>query len=501
MNPFPKSLLRPAALALTLAALGLVSPSEAAQLEENAWPVVVRRFDETGQIRSWQAVGPLVYRQPMDDGTIVSGLRPLFLRRQQPDGAEKEVRVLYPLFTYRAGPESLRWSLLQLVNRSSARGTPDRDSEERFDLWPFWFSRQTGDPETSYRALFPVAGTLKNRLFSDRTSWFLFPLYVRTQRGGAVMTGTPWPFVRIFSGEGHTGFSLWPLLDWRSRAGDYRRNYYLWPLVYDVRTNLGARVPNRSWGVLPFYAAESTPEVTAESWLFPFFGYTHRIQPHRYDETRWFWPLFVQGQGDERLRNRWAPFYTHSVFLGEEKTWILWPLWRQRTWPDPGIVQTKIQFLYFLYWSRVQRSATNPDMPAARKTHLWPLVSTWDNGAGSRQVQLFSPLEVFFPDNDNVRLNWSPLAAIYRYEVAPDSGTRHAALFDLVTWRRTEEEREFHLGPLLGVTAADDAARVAVAGGLFGMRRAAGAGWRSFWFDFSGQLAESGAQTQASSVP
>ena len=71
---------------------------------------------------------------------------------------------------------------------------------EAFDVWPFWFSRRANDPAMSYSALFPIAGTIKYRLGYDRLSWLPFPLYVQTEKRGAVTTSTPWPFVRTTTG-------------------------------------------------------------------------------------------------------------------------------------------------------------------------------------------------------------------------------------------------------------------------------------------------------------
>ena len=63
-------------------------------------------------------------------------------------------------------------------------------------------------------------------------------------------------------------------------------------------------------------------------------------------------------------------------------------------------------------------------------------------------------------------------------------------LFDLVTWRRQSEEREFHFGPLLSVASSSGGRRIALGNGLVSFRRDA-QGWRTFWFDFSSKTADS----------
>ena len=35
------------------------------------------------------------------------------------------------------------------------------------DVWPFYFSKETGDPATTYHALLPVAGTIKQQMIAS----------------------------------------------------------------------------------------------------------------------------------------------------------------------------------------------------------------------------------------------------------------------------------------------------------------------------------------------
>jgi hypothetical protein len=255
-------------------------------------------------------------------------------------------------------------------------------------------------------------------------------------------------------------------------------------------------VPTVSVGVLPFYTRDTAPGYINENYGWPFFGYTHRTQPYSYDERRYFWPFLVQGRGDQRLVNRWAPFYTHSVIKGYDKTWVAWPFYRHAEWQDELIAQEKNQFLFFLYWSQIQRSLTNPSAAPARKTHIWPLVSSWDNGAGRRQVQVLSPFEVFFPANDVIRQLYTPLFALYRYDRQDAATARHSLLWNAVTWRRSATDRAFRLGPLLNVRSGAEGKRVAFGLGLLGWERRPGDHRsRFFLFDFARKPANQTAGT------
>ncbi|ACB73973.1 hypothetical protein [Opitutus terrae] len=476
-----------------IATLGFAGVCAAAHAEENTWPVRVDQTDDEGVVLSSQWIGPLVFEKPSAEPGRVAGVRPLFARWTTPAGDLRETNVLYPVFTYRTDGTNFRWSVFQLMNRSSshdlASSEPATTRHDTFDVWPFWFSRDTGSPETSYRALFPIAGTLKSRLGYDELSWTLFPLYGRAEKSGAVSTSTPWPFIKVTRGT-EQGFALWPLFGRRERPGEFERQYFLWPLIWNNTLRpagdaVHPAAPRREVGFLPFYTSETDTGFVNRSYVWPFFGYTDRTQPIRYHETRYFWPFLVQGHGDERKVNRWGPVYTHSIVKGTEKTWIAWPIYREKTWSDPALQHTQRQVLYFLYRSTQQRSATNPQAPMAEKAHLWPLISSWDNGAGRKQVQIPSPLEVFFPDNERVRVSWSPLFALYRFDqTAPDT-QRHEFLWGLLTWRRAPQQREFHLGPLFSVRERAGEKRIAFGNGLLAWQRSAATGrWRFFWFDF-----------------
>lgn len=466
--------------------------------EQNIWPAWVAQRDVAGGIQEWQAVGPLFFRKPLPEGMTARGFRPFYFEKHNGAGALTEWSFLYPILVYRTDGEVYRWSILNLINLHAPEpvppGTPATTSHSGFDVWPFYFSRQTGSPDTSYRALFPIAGDIKQRLYNDRLTWVLWPLYFRMENRGAIMTGVPWPFLRFVSGNGNSGFALWPLFGWRGKPGVYHSEFYLWPLIYRNQTHLDQPQPSEAFGVLPFYSRDRAPGMISETYAWPFFGYSDLTAPFRYHETRYFWPLLVQGRGEDHYINRWAPFYTHSVMKGVDKTWYMWPLIRHQEWTTAGIVQSKTQFFYFFFWSLLQRSATNPNLARAELLHMWPFFSYWDNGAGRRQLQVLNPLEPFVGGNEETGIAWTPLFALYRYDRPAPGSSRQTWLFNFISLRREPDHREFHLGPLLQVESSPAASRVVIAGGLLGWQRQA-SGWQPFWFDFSPKTANNGSPT------
>lgn len=461
-------------------ALALALASTAMGGESNAWPLAVVRSDPDGTIHT-ESVGPLFGERLRPDGASVQVWRPVLLKETAP-GLERNL-LLYPFFQWERRPDYSRFTFFELVNAHRQTDAAGVESQG-LDVWPFYFSRKTGDPETSYRALLPFRGDLKHRFGQDRLSWVAFPLHVESLKRGKRTTYTPWPLVRRIEGEGHTGFEFWPLFGDRQRPGDYRHRFWLWPLAFHHANNLSAPQPDVKTGVLPFYNHSSGPGYRSDDYLWPFFGVTHRTAPAAYDEHRYLWPLLVQGRG-ARYVNRWAPFYSHSISQGVDKRWTLWPLFRTAAWQADGVAQRRDQFLFFIYWSLEQRSLAHPSAAPASKVHFWPFYSAWDNGAGRRQFQFLSPLEVFLPDNEPVRQLYSPLFALYRFDRRGPDDVRWSLLWSAVTAHRTATSREFHLGPFFGTERTPAGQSVTLGNGLIRWQKPAGGGhWRFSVFDF-----------------
>ena len=422
--------------------------------EDNAWPVSVRWSDgANGAIHNW-ILGPFGFSKRDASGRSLKGLRPVFVVSSS--GDVETGHILYPFFNWRTTPDGGEWDLFKLL-RWSNMSTGNEAAIRSFELWPFYLSRDTGDPATSYRALMPIAGTVKDRFGHDRINWAAFPFYGRFEQDGVVTTTAPWPFIKVVSGDG-TGFEFWPVFGRRSAEGRFKESFALWPVYHHnerVRPEGGT---SEELAILPFYSRSRSDAAVSETFLWPFFGYTDGRTP-RYREQRWFWPFVVTARGDDRRVDRFAPLYTHSERKGTSKTWVMWPLLRDQSWTEAGLEIEKTQLLYFLYWRMEQRSVSSPSLPAAHKTHVWPLLSKWDNGAGHKQVQLFSPFEVFFQHNETVRTVYTPLFSIYRLDQRPSGDVHSSFLFNLMTYHREGQVRQFNLGPILETVRDGDGLR------------------------------------------
>ena len=508
--------------------------------ETNYWPFYVGQkapatpdnpFAAAGPTQTWNAAGPLRFSAPLDArnryddaSTRVQGLRPFYVEKRDAAGQLTRLHILYPLFNwtrlrYADGTQGYRWDILNLVNHehTPARNpTPDLPYENQFDIWPFYFSRQTGDPATSHRAVFPIYGSnVTGHLLQDRLDWFLFPLYFRRALNGVTRTSWLWPIVTRTTGNGYDGFAVWPIFGSLRKPGVLDESYFLWPFhFHSIRTDPDTGAVSEKFAVLPFYYSETAPGLRAES-FFLLWGYTHRAAPAKLDEYRYLWPFWLRARGDNVYRDRFAPFYTRSIVNGKDKTWILWPLWSRLAWDDGDYQYRRTRFCFLLYHDITQKPLPRPDLtpaqktaldaaPPARRTTLWPLFTYWTDGRGRRQLQILSPLEVFLPANEPTRLIYTPLFALYRYEQAAPGHYRHSFLWNFVTYRREPDLREFHLGPLYSGERVGDNKRRALFCGVLGVQKMSGESWRPFAFKFKNlqrQLAEKAQQNQLTAAP
>ncbi len=215
-----------------MALLCLAGPAFVQAADENLWPLRVTETSADGATERTETLGPLFFDHRRPD-RHESGLRPLFLHRETTGSDRIQDYLLFPLFYRETRGTDTRWSFFSLINsdrRADRTGEPA--NWRAFDLWPFYFSRETGSPETSYHALFPLYGTFKHRFTEDRIDFTLFPLFSRWQRGERIETDWLWPFFREIHGGGETGFAFWPLYGERQKDGGAtsRSRFVLWPL-------------------------------------------------------------------------------------------------------------------------------------------------------------------------------------------------------------------------------------------------------------------------------
>ena len=471
--------------------LALVFATRADGLVVNYWPFYTgERETRDADVHHRQSLGPLFFHHDGERREI-RGVRPLWITFESKEREREQFHFLYPLYNRRSDAGGVSRDLLTVVSLS--RLEHGEEEETTFRLFPFIFYRNSPDEDRNHLGFLPVAGNTHNLLGFDRASWVLFPFYIRLDKNDVVTRGHPWPFIRTVRGDETRGLHLWPIHGRVVKEGVFDRRYFVWPLGFRVRSGLDTDQPLEATGFLPFYSFSSSPAAESKTYLWPFFGYTLSQEPE-YWEHRYFWPFFVQRRGDSHI-NRWAPFYSYSVRAGLEKTWVLWPAYRRTRWMDRDLLVERTQFFYFLYWNMSQIRPESPGDGRVVKRHLWPLFSHWNNAAGRSQTQVLSPFEVFYPSNEIIRWQYSPLFALYRRDLDGDRVT-HSLLWNLAAWGRDGDHSYFQLGPLLTVAGGGERSEFSLLGGLYGHSRAGDdRRHRLFWIPVGGSRPEAHAQT------
>ncbi|HEY9155312.1 MAG TPA: hypothetical protein VIM69_09285, partial [Opitutaceae bacterium] len=211
--------------------LALSAATAAAQsgVVRNDWPILVDQPSQTAALPYREFAGPFFFSQPVASGTETSavaanGFRPFYVATHDAQGDLVSAYSLYPFFSYHTMRDGYRWSIFELINHDVRRELGSKTDPasgkpiNAFDVWPFYFSVETGSPETSYHAVLPIAGTVYNRFGMDRLNWVLFPLYARWEKNHVVTTTAPFPFIRVLDGEGNHGFEFWPVAGYREKA-------------------------------------------------------------------------------------------------------------------------------------------------------------------------------------------------------------------------------------------------------------------------------------------
>lgn len=425
---------------------------------------------ETERTTHFKALGPFLEERE-NDAKRMATMRPFWVEYYEKESDVYKFYFVPPFFVHYRDPNLVRWEIYTFIQRRRT-GLKHDNPIETFLIVPFvWFHYEPGRPDQSYYGLFPIYGELQDFTF-EKATWILFPLYATITSGDTTRMGTPWPFIQTLHGPGTGGALVWPFFGhwWQEGRMDYQ--FLLWPLIYRKVDQLDRPIPRVREGFLPFWATEHGEFVDDVTILFPFFGWKED-RTKNYTEERYFYPFFMQGRGDNEYINRWAPFYTHSIITGVDKTWVMWPAWRDRSMQDQGLILRRKQLFYFLYWNETQRSATNPDLEAAYETHVWPWISQYNNGAGLKQAQLFSPFEVFYPHNESIRDLFTPIFAFWRSQWNTNTGeSKQSFMWDFIVEEKTEDSTRFEINPFFLVhDVAPDHAEFSLGRGLLGYER------------------------------
>ncbi len=366
-------------------------------------------------------------------------LHPLVCRDELEGAGRMEesalVRFLTPLGTHREWPERTQTQLLPLARVDRE---PDENGVRGWQLTAFPLTLWEEDStERTLKGVFPFAGTFENFATYDRLSFFMFPLFLRTERDGGVYHHLLWP---VFSygrnKRGELDGHVWPLVG-VSRPGHSESGFLAWPLVTWSRERIylpRAQQPT-TWMFWPFYGEKRADSYSAWNALWPFFGYASDAESG-YWSWAGPWPFVrVQRPGTSREPEltRFWPFYSHFQGDGLDSRSYLWPLFNQRH--ETYANGERHGEFFFPFWDHF----IEDDKEGRRVgswSKLWPLYQYREQGGRSR---LGLPTLIPFWHMPDVDEHYAWLWELYRAE---NDAERCAERSWLGVWRREQDAQE-----------------------------------------------------------
>jgi hypothetical protein len=242
--------------------------------------------------------------------------------------------VLWPIYSSTHGEKVDRFRIWPLYGRSDLHG----EFRKKFILWPIYNSvKYTNErnPGGGY-ILFPLYGKVKTELADNY--WLIPPFFRYTTSENQWIVHAPWPFIQLADGTMYKRI-FWPLYG-KKQLGTLTRQFFLWPLIWNNKTEYAAHIQHRRFA-LPFfyYSTDVATHATREHavgedftkyWkLWPLMSWERKEGRSRSRfRTLELWPL----RNTPGIERNWAPYWTlyrRMNVEGEIGHHLLWGLYRQ----------------------------------------------------------------------------------------------------------------------------------------------------------------------------
>jgi hypothetical protein len=428
----------------------------------NLAPLVYWESDGEG---TWdlRVAGPLFQASSDGSGADLYALRPLAIRLRTPAVEEDHVpavvrrEILWPFSSWRLRENELQAWFGPLVRTND--DVTDPESGVRRWLFPILYSGSDKEGK-SYRAVFPIAGTVRDVAGFDEVKFSLFPLYASTTRRELTGHYWMWPIFGHSKGRDVEKWRVFPFWGAAEREGQWRREYVMWP----------------------FYHRQLSLSNTADGgfFFFPFYGRIHKGkegEPGYFRRHTFLWPFFskVEADGVELLHAPW-PFVQRVKSTKEDyERLAFFPFWGKHR---RAHLETT-----FMAWPFAARHHDKRERETIHRTYVMPFYWSFraESVQGTRKylrVWPFFSKESDFYDNHDVRiLDIWPLRQTSQVDRA------YAPWWTLYRDRQVEGSRQREL--LWGVWArqdgADGSSRNSVAW-LYDRRESAEGEVRHAWF-------------------
>jgi hypothetical protein len=403
----------------------------------NAGPIFSHYTEPSGSGINEQALGPFFYYETSESQRTWA-VPPLVSRNWDPVADFDRVDVGYPLLTYRRFGTEYRWQLLQWLNFNGGANQQGQEAR-RFTLFPIYFQQRSPESNQNYTAVFPFYGHLKHRIFRDDIYFVMFPLYSRTRKRDVITENYLYPFFSLRHGGSMKGWKAWPIAGHERKDPTTSTNgfgdvevvpgrdgrFVLWPFYLQQRTGIGTETPGYEQALIPFYSYTRSKPLDSTTILWPFITHVNnREQGYRAWEVPW--PLIVFARGEGKNTSRVWPFFGHAQTTNAVSSFFLWPVYKYNHVEAGALDLSRTRIFFFLYSDKVERNTGTGK--ARERRDLWPLFTRSKDFSGATRLQVFAPLEPYFPGSVSIERDYSPLWSFWISRNDPQAQTSSQSL-------------------------------------------------------------------------
>lgn len=407
-------------------------------------PIVSRHQDVNGDWRL-KVLGPLFERTGNTNGMSLTAYRPFYSTVKDPERDRTLHDYLWPIGTSRKIHDESQWRWLIFYGFDHT----DKDPSQRYRFWliPFYFQGRNESNET-YRALFPIGGTIGDFLGRDKTSFVLFPLYSRSSINDLTTLNVLWPLISRTRNSDDSIYRarVFPFYGVNHHKGKYKKQFILWPFYTDVRYEY-----KKSKGgghiLFPLYGYMNLTTEKSIWILPPFFRFT------KGDERRIIhapWPFYRRETGEGMSLHYIWPLWGHRKTGNRERDFYLWPIFWHDTDKRPGTESERFiaapVFSHTVVRSDTMTSVLSGEKEVLERRHkVWPLYSYRRNGEASklRLAELWP-----FAEAPSIERNWAPFWTLYSRQVYRENVDTEALWGLYRNQKRAGHGRYFSIFPL-----------------------------------------------------
>jgi len=380
-------------------------------------------------------------------------VRPFYGSFQDKTTALKFKTILSPLYYREETNHWYAWSSLFFFTGTGIKHEEGENDEDIF-LSPFFFWGSGDTPKEKYISVYPIYGTMQNKLSYQKIKYyffplFLFPLYSEWKYKSYEAQSILWPLTMRGKSETRDDLRIFPFYSHKKHLGKYSRYSILWPFFQWGEERMDKKDPMTYKLFFPFYLAKDTESGSMKSRAILWFPILNSLFSYGYDNKTgqknisalFFFFQYTTSTKKDTEKIVFFPFYGYSYFANKEAEFIT-PFYISLS-QNTNHLKAKSYYILPLFTHIKQ------EYPGTGRSDLywkfWPLLRYHRDSEGNSGWNTISLIPVRFEALEEI---WEPIFSIIEYKKLNNGEKRLHLVSRLYTQRWSEEEFHLHI-PLL----------------------------------------------------